>query len=370
MNDYSGQNYSIWQTTPLQPEEFTKLSSKEQLTHLCLTAHLAPSSHNTQPWRFEIVPDRTEIIINIDKELILPASDINGRQTIISIGCAIANIKVAANYFGYQVETTILNNDKQIFKPTENHIGLIPIIKVKMLPKTSTENFGDIYQAIFKRKVTRAEYLENSELPVKILEEINSFTNDKIKIHIVSDRLRRLTISEFQGQADNFVINSKKFSRELGEWLLPNNTTSNVGMPGIGFGLGNDEADRLHRGLKGEIPLNPADGLKFSTGGKIGIEKSPAICFLTAADDTIENWIAAGEIVENIFLKLVANGIMFTMHAGITEVSLINKLFSMSFLGTSRKILSLFRMGYLKRIEDGDRPHSPRLPLDKVIINY
>ncbi len=370
MNDYSGKNYSVWQTTQLQKQEFEKLSPKEQLIHLCLTAHLAPSSHNTQPWRFMMNPDQAEIIINIDKEFILPASDVNGRQAIISIGCALANLKVAANNFGYQVETIILNNDKQIFKPAENHTGLIPIIKIKISPTAPIENLADIYQAIFKRKVTRAEYLENSELPNKLLEEINSLSNNQIKIHLVSDRLRRLTISEFQGQADNFVINSKKFSRELGEWLLPNNSTSYIGMPGIGFGLSDNEAERLHQGLKGEIPLNPADGLKFSTGGKIGIEKSPIICFLTAAEDTIENWIAAGEIVENIFLKLTANGIMFTMHAGITEVSLINKLFSMSFLGTSRKILSLFRMGYLKRKEDGDRPHSPRLPLDKVIINY
>ncbi len=370
MNDYSGKNYSVWQTTQLQKQEFEKLSSKEQLIHLCLTAHLAPSSHNTQPWRFMINSDQAEITINIDKEFILPASDVNGRQAIISIGCALANLKVAAKNFGYQVEATILNNDKQIFKPIEKHTGLIPIIKIKVSPTALTENLADIYQAIFERKVTRAEYLENSELPTKLLEYINSLSNNQIKIHLVSDILRRLTISEFQGQADNFVINSKKFSRELGEWLLPNNTTSHVGMPGINFGLSDEEANRLHQGLKGDIPLNPADGLKFSTGGKIGIEKSPTICFLTAADDTIENWIATGEIVENIFLKLTANGIMFTMHAGITEVSLINKLFSMSFLGTSRKILSLFRMGYAKRKEDGDRPHSPRLPLDKVIINY
>lgn len=369
MNDYNSDNYSIWQTEPLKFEEFKQLSAKEQLTHLCLIAHLAPSSHNTQPWRFEIQPEQLIITINIIKEYILPASDVSGRQTVISVGCALANLKMAANYFGYLLETKILNTDKILFKPSEESTELIPLIQIKLSTTTPNNKLVDTYQAIFKRKVTRAEYLEDSEIPTDLLEEINSLSNDNIKIHLVSDRLRRLTIGEFQGQADNFVINSKKFSRELGAWLLPNNSNSFVGMPGIDFGLGDDEAERLHRGLIGEIPLNPADGLKFSTGGKIGIEKSPTICFLTAADDTVENWIAAGEIVENIFLKLTANGIMFTMHAGITEVSLINKLFSMSFLGTSRKILSLFRMGYAKRKEDAERPHSPRWPLEKVIIN-
>lgn len=369
MSELSQENYLIWQTTPLQISEFKNLSDKEQLKHLCLVAHLAPSSHNTQPWRFEIHPDQNEIIVSIDNQYILPASDINGRQTVISIGCAVANLKMAANYFGYNIETTLLNNDKQLFKPNEKEHQLIPIVKIKKTPSDPQENLKEIYQAIFKRKVTRAEYLENVELPVELLKEIETLNNEKIKIHLVSDRLRRLTIGEFQGQADNFVINSKKFSHELGLWLLPNDTDSAIGMPGRDFGLSDEEALRLHRGLIGEIPLNPADGLKFSTGGKIGIEKSPTICFLTAADDTVENWLEAGETVEKIFLKLAARNISFTMHAGITEVTLINKLFSMSFLGTSRKILSLFRMGQVKRKEDAMRPHSPRWPLDKVITN-
>ncbi len=369
MSELSEQNYSIWQTAPFQISEFKNLSTLEQLKHLCLTAHLAPSSHNTQPWRFEIHPDQNEIIVKIDNKYILPASDISGRQTIISVGCALSNLKITANYFGYKTETELLNIDKQSFKPTETDQKLISVVKIKITPDFSQENLREIYHAIFKRKVTRAEYLENAELPTELLAEINTLGNEKIKIHLVSDRLRRLTIGEFQGQADNFVINSKKFSHELGLWLLPNNTDSAIGMPGRDFGLSDDEAERLHRGLIGEIPLNPADGLKFSTGGKIGIEKSPTICFLTATDDTIENWLEAGEIVEKIFLKLAVQGISFTMHAGITEVALINKLFSMSFLGTSRRILSLFRMGQVKRKEDAQRPHSPRWPLDKVITN-
>lgn len=369
MTDYTGVNYAVWKTAPLKIDEFKNLSPKEQLKYLSLMAHLAPSSHNTQPWRFELKLDQFEININIKMDFILPASDINGRQTIISVGCALANLKMAANYLGYKIETTLLNNDKQIFKPIDNSTDLIPLLNIKIYPDSPNKNLATEYEAIFNRKVIRAEYLESAEIPYEILNEVQVLSNEQIKIHLVSDRLRRLTISEFQGQADNFVINSKKFSRELGAWLLPNDSDSFVGMPGVGFGLGDEEAKRLHSGLIGEIPLNPADGLKFSTGGKIGIEKSPTICFLTASDDNVENWIAAGEIVENIFLKLTAHGIAFTMHAGITEVSLINKLFSMSFLGTSRKILSLFRMGYIKKNEDALRPHSPRWPLEKVIIN-
>ena len=370
MNDYSGQNYLVWQTSKYTISEFKKLSPKEQLKYFCLTAHLSPSTHNTQPWRFEIYPEKMESIFFVDKKYILPASDVHGRQTIISCGCALKNIEISANYFGYSTEIKILNQTTENFRPNESNAGLIALCKINFFPDEENKDLSELYKAIFKRQVIRAEYDEQKDIPSEVLEKINSIDSGEIKIHLISDRWRRLSISEFQGQADNFVINSKKFSRELGEWLLPNNSENFVGMPGIGFGLSDEEAQRLHLGLKGETPLKPEDGLKFSLGGKIGIEKSPAVCFLTAQEDNIENWLNTGKIMEEIFLELTAQNIAFTVHAGIAEVSLINKLFSMSVLGTTRRIMSLFRIGYTKRPEDKKRPHSPRLPLEKIIINY
>jgi hypothetical protein len=277
---------------------------------------------------------------------------------------------VSSRYFGYKTEIKILNSSKEDFKPGIPDPELIALAKIKFISDTPDDSLEKNYLAIFNRQVTRAEYNEQTPIPIEILEKIESINNEKIEIHLVSDRWRRLTIGEFQGQADNFVINSKKFSHELGEWLLPNDTESFVGMPGVGFGLADDEAQRLHSGLKGETALRPEDGLKFSMGGKIGIEKSPTVCFLTSQEDTIESWLEAGKVMEEIFLQLTAEGIYCAVHAGIAEVTLINKLFSMSFLGTTSRIMTLFRMGYLKRDEDKKRPHSPRWPLSKVIINY
>jgi len=370
MNDYKGSNYSIWQTKPYTKEEFIKISPKDKLNYLCLAAHLAPSTHNTQPWRFEIHPETMEVTFLIDGQFILPASDVNGRQTTISCGCAIKNMEIAANYFGYKINEEILILSKEELKPEQANKKLIRLCKINFIFTPDITGDEKLYKSLFKRQVTRAEYDEQKEIPEETLNKISNIKTENIKIHLVSDRWRRLSISEFQGQADNFVINSKKFSRELGDWLLPNDTENFVGMPGVGFGLSDDETQRLHLGLQGKIPLKPEDGLKFSLGGKIGIEKSPIVCFLTAAEDSVKNWLEAGKIMENIFLELAAEEISFTVHAGIAEVSLINKLFSMSILGTTRKIMTLFRIGYTKRDEDARRPHSPRLPLEKIITNY
>ena len=55
-------------------------------------ASLAPSVHNTQPWRFVIRPDALELHADNDRQL--RALDPTGRQMVISCGCALFNARV------------------------------------------------------------------------------------------------------------------------------------------------------------------------------------------------------------------------------------------------------------------------------------
>ena len=53
---------------------------------------MAPSVHNTQPWRFVIRPDALELHADNDRQL--RALDPTGRQMVISCGCALFNARV------------------------------------------------------------------------------------------------------------------------------------------------------------------------------------------------------------------------------------------------------------------------------------
>jgi nitroreductase len=55
-------------------------------------ASLAPSVHNTQPWRFVVRPDALELQADQDRQL--RALDPTGRQLVISCGCALFNARV------------------------------------------------------------------------------------------------------------------------------------------------------------------------------------------------------------------------------------------------------------------------------------
>lgn len=362
-------NYEAWNKPKLSRDELCQLTAIDKLKYLCLLAHLAPSSHNTQPWRFFIDETNMAITIYLDRQFVLPASDVDGRQAVVSMGCATENLICGARYLGLEPAINFLTSNKEKVKPfSENEPRLTPLLEIKFTKSEPNLKLEKIVKAIFNRKAVRAEHDPQKLIPENIIDLLKKTTDEETtKLHLITNGLHRLSIAEFQSQADAFVINSPKFSKELGVWLLPNDTDSFVGMPGIGFGLPDDQALRMHHGLSGKTALQPEDGLKFALAGKIGLEKSPLIGIITTAGDNIENWLAAGRNFEQIFLTLTDNDIQLAMHAGITEVPLIKKIFSVT-LGTTRHITVLFRAGYVKKEEDKNRPHSPRLPLEEIII--
>lgn len=369
---YTGQNYDIWQINKLQPCQFALMSNFDKLKYLCCLAHLAPSTHNTQPWKFSIDSHNSKVDIFLDRTKILPASDVVGRQSLISIGCALEHFVIATKYLGPKPVINLSEINKRQTRPIKNKLEdqkNIHIASLNFIPANPNDDYEKLFKSIFTRKVMRSEFDPEKEIKQEIRQEIKKITdNQNIKLHLVSDRLRRLTIAEFQAQADGYVINTKKFSKELGDWLLPNDTASFVGMPGVGFGLQDGQAIRFHQALLGEQSLEPEDGLRFSLAGKVGIEKSPLIGFLTVQKDEPDQWIEAGQILERIFLTCENHGLSLSIHAGIAEVAIINKMFAAT-IGTLKRIVSVFRIGYVKNEKDQSRPHSPRLPLDEILLS-
>src|SRR5690606_41301226 len=65
----------------------------------CLAAAvLAPSVHNTQPWRFEVQPTAVEVYADYSRQLTV--ADPTGRALILSVGAAVFNLRVAVRVLG------------------------------------------------------------------------------------------------------------------------------------------------------------------------------------------------------------------------------------------------------------------------------
>ena len=68
------------------------------LRELVRYATLAPNSHNTQPWRFRIEPNRLTVLPDFSRRC--PAVDPDDHHLFVSLGCASENLTLAAEAHG------------------------------------------------------------------------------------------------------------------------------------------------------------------------------------------------------------------------------------------------------------------------------
>ncbi|HEU0025359.1 MAG TPA: hypothetical protein VFQ12_12040, partial [Thermoleophilaceae bacterium] len=81
-------------------------SDEDQLEFALRYAILAPSGHNTQPWRFRIRGDTVEV--HADRMRALAIVDPAGRELVISCGAALFLLRLALRRFHHAPEVALL----------------------------------------------------------------------------------------------------------------------------------------------------------------------------------------------------------------------------------------------------------------------
>lgn len=79
---------------------------RETIRSIVRLAVLAPSSHNTQPWRFRVLEDRIDLLA--DRTRALPVNDPFDRELVISCGAALLTLRAAATSAGVGAQVTVL----------------------------------------------------------------------------------------------------------------------------------------------------------------------------------------------------------------------------------------------------------------------
>ena len=135
---------SVWNVKASDFPKKGKMINK--LKFLIRYGILAPSGHNSQPWKFKLSDNSIEIWPDFDRRR--NVVDPEDRELYISLGCATKNIEVAANCFGVIYDKSYLVDEKK-------GLGVI-----KFDFKNGDKNGCDqeLFEAIQKRQTNRGEY--------------------------------------------------------------------------------------------------------------------------------------------------------------------------------------------------------------------
>lgn len=365
-----GKQFQSWKLKILSKEEFYHLPTYQQLYYLTSFGLLAPSTHNTVPVRFYIHAQPFTLDIYADRKFVLPQSDSVGRQTAVGIGCTLTNITFAASHYEWDTRIDLIQNKISPFRNGEERYT--HIAKVHFLPSNDKHHVESKWlQAMLKRKVIRAEFDSTKKLPDDIIQHLTETVKTDysyISFHLITDKFRIHSLGKFEELAMRTVVENEKFALELGEWLLPNNETIPHGMRGREFGFDDAYAQRIHKGLLQEERLLPDEIAAFGTGGKIMMNSSPAIGVITVQQDIPSQQIEAGKFFEYTSLLLQQHQFAIAVHAGITEVDYVNRMFAVA-LRTRERPTVVFRIGKPLHEEDWERPHSARPLLEEILLD-
>ena len=368
----AGAVFDPWRLKVLSRAEFGDLAdargrpSTGQLAYLASLGLLAPTFRNTVPQRFRLL-ETGDMEIWLDRLAILPVADAEGRQAVVSAGCAIANVALAARCYGLlaSVEPAMVEPEATLpYRP--GHPSLTRVARIAFEP--AVEEPPGWIEAMLARKVVRAEY-DGEPLDPSLSRRLRSVAGYRhgLALHLVSDaptlgRLGRLDVA-----AESILLPRGGYAAEMSEWLLPNDHPSPTGVRGRELGLSDEAALQLHLGLARHGPRQSAAVSPLLGASDAMMRSASAIGILTVPRDDLARRIAAGRAYEEMALLLAQEGYATSVHCAMTDLA-APRLALKSRLGTAERPVVIFRIGRPLRAEDGRRPHSARPPLDRVLL--
>lgn len=332
-----------WQ---IDESEFYEIEGKRaQIEFLLRYAVLAPSSHNSQPWSFRITDEGVEVYADYNRRV--PVADPADRELLLSVGAAIANLRVAAAHFGY--ESTVMYQTRN-----EEHLA----VAVVALRETCAADaqLRRLFGAITVRRTNRQPF-EQKTIEEGALAALCDFMDDHGRtMHFIvpHDRPRTADLIE---EGDRALMGDPAFRTELAQWIRPNVSSATDGICGDAFGIPGP-ISALGPWLMRQFDVGPAQ----AKHDRALAESAAGLIVITAEDDRT-SLIRAGESLELLLLLLTTLGISYSFLNQPIEVgSLRTELWSM--LRSLHPPQVLIRIGYAKPVQKA----MPRRPAETVLV--
>jgi nitroreductase len=278
----------------------------DQIAQVAVAAAvLAPSVHNTQPWRF--IEGRREIIVHADAARRLDVADPVGREMLISCGAALFNIRVALRHLGYVPEVGIL--------PAPSRPNLVARVGWgEHIPALEYEE--QLYAEIERRHTHRDGFLATA-LPAGLLTALDveaAREGAMLRVATQEDELIALaaavTAAEHAARLDRFR------TAELWRWTRPPGSPSLDGVP---VTTGPAASERCEPHFPGRFVTH--DHWRGAPASTTNVQRSEgAVALLVTSVDQAVDWIRAGQALQRVLLAASAHGVAAALHSQPMEL--------------------------------------------------
>jgi len=319
------------------------LESRGSLVDLVRHACLAASSHNTQPWVFELGADSITILPDFSRRC--PAVDPDDHHLYASLGCAAENLVVAAQATGRSATVS--------YDPASTGV------RIDLRPGAAGES--PLYRALFSRQCTRTPYDGQPLTPheQRALEFLPA--GDGVAVLLLTTAAQMSGIAEYVAAGNTAQFADAAWTEELRSWIR------------FDAGTAVRTGDGLYGPVMGNPDVPPWLGRLFMKVGFSAqaqnrkdarhIQSSSAIAVFHSERSDPRHWIEAGRCYERWALQCAALGLRTAFLNQPVEVGALRSPFARHLgLGDRRPDL-VIRIGHAPLA-----PRSLRRPPAAVII--
>jgi hypothetical protein len=261
------------------------------LTAAVELARLAPSVHNTQPWRFRI-EDGT-LTLSRDPARQLAALDPRGRQQVLSCGAALHLVRLALRVQGFGSEV-------QRFPALAEEEVLARVVPLPGHPVTSEDV---VLAQVARDRHTQRGAFDPRPLPPEVVVELRQAAQDQgVWVRVLDDPAERTALAVLLARAEEEERDDPAYREELERWTarpvgardgLPPSTVPDV----------HDRASTLRlRDFGTQDPTGP-------TSGEPPAAEHPLAVVLGTELDGPVDWLRAGEALMAVLLRGAVDGV-------------------------------------------------------------
>ncbi|MEU6148794.1 nitroreductase [Actinosynnema sp. NPDC047251] len=175
----------------------------DAVVEVLATATLAPSVHNTQPWRFRLGPDLIEL--HPDPTRRLPATDPDDRELRLACGAALFNLRLALQSRGVRPMVSLLP-DSAVAEVRRG--GRFPV----------DEETRALLSAVPARRTNRTPF---RDVPVPVAHRqalVRAAERERSWLHVVTDHDQRSRVRGMVARAHRAQADDDGVQAELAAW--------------------------------------------------------------------------------------------------------------------------------------------------------
>jgi nitroreductase len=290
----------------------------ERLVHF---AALAPSWHNSQPWKFVLERDAIDVFADLSRWL--RVADPERRELYLSLGCALESLLIAADYEGFGA-------DARLF-PVAGDDTYVCRVEIRRGGPKRGNAAADLLHAVPHRHTSHREFDHGHPVPERDLAWLRGVADgERLAFHLLGEDGARRALEALLARAEAKLLADPERRAELGRW---------IGSGALGTSWLSSKLEQL-------AVTRLAGARHFSQAEAARLFSAPHVALLSTRADAPADRVATGQAYLRIALMAETRGIRaqpFSAPLHLAEMRAeVARLYGIG----ERRPQHLFRLGY------------------------